>query len=100
AAFAKALGKVPLTISFADRRDETATHVHALCPDHHFLESCGDAAPVSGPFSLRQPLIAPLHDTRAATDSLLAWAGRPADQRTYLRDFWRRDLYKRAAGAG
>jgi Fe-S-cluster-containing dehydrogenase component/anaerobic selenocysteine-containing dehydrogenase len=99
-AFRKALGKVALTISFADRRDETSAHVHALCPDHHFLESWGDAEPVSGHLSLRQPLIAPLHDTRAGVESLLAWAGHPTDHRSYLRDFWRRELYPRAAGAG
>jgi len=98
-AFGKALAKVPLTISFADRRDETGAHVQALCPDHHFLESWGDAEPVSGHFSLRQPLIAPLHETRAGAESLLAWLGRPADHRTALRDFWRRALYPRATGA-
>jgi molybdopterin-containing oxidoreductase family iron-sulfur binding subunit len=98
AAFRAALGKVALTISFADRRDETSAHVHAVCPDHHFLEAWGDAEPVSGHFSLRQPLIAPLHDTRAAEESLLAWVGRPADHRSYLRSFWERTLYKAAPG--
>jgi molybdopterin-containing oxidoreductase family iron-sulfur binding subunit len=96
-AFAAALAKVPLTISLADRRDETGSHVRALCPDHHFLESWGDAEPVSGHLSLRQPLIAPLHDTRAGVESLLAWAGRPADHRSALRDFWRRAVHPRAA---
>ena len=75
-AFRAALQKVALSISFADRRDETSAHVHAVCPDHHFLEAWGDAEPVSGHFSLRQPLIAPLHDTRAAEESLATWAGR------------------------
>ena len=56
---------------------------------------------MSGHFSLAQPLIAPLHDTRAGAESLLAWAAgsRPADHRSYLRDFWRRALYPRAATA-
>src|SRR5262249_1319663 len=72
AAFLAALGKVPLTISLADRRDETAAHVRALCPDHHFLESWSDAEPVRGQFSLQQPLIAPLRDTRSGVESLLA----------------------------
>ncbi|HXU03575.1 MAG TPA: molybdopterin dinucleotide binding domain-containing protein, partial [Polyangia bacterium] len=99
AAFRSALGKVALTISFADRRDETSAHVHAVCPDHHFLEAWGDAEGVSGHLSLRQPLIAPLHDTRAAAESLLAWAGRPSDHRTYLREFWRREVYKLATHA-
>ncbi len=100
AAFGKALAKVPLTISFADRRDETSAHVQALCPDHHFLESWGDAEPVRGHFSLRQPLIAPLHETRAAAESLLAWVDRPTDHRSYLRTFWRRELYPLAGAAG
>jgi molybdopterin-containing oxidoreductase family iron-sulfur binding subunit len=100
AAFAKALAKVPLTISFADRRDETSAHVHALCPDHHFLESWGDAEPVRGHFSLRQPLIAPLHETRAATESLLAWVDRPTDHRSYVRSFWQRELYPLAGTVG
>jgi len=99
AAFRAALNKVALTISFADRRDETSAHVHAVCPDHHFLEAWGDAEPVSGHFSLRQPLIAPLHETRAAEESLLAWAGRTTDHRSYVRAFWKRALYKPAAGA-
>ena len=30
------------------RRDETSAHVHAVCPDHHFLEAWGDAEPVAG----------------------------------------------------
>jgi molybdopterin-containing oxidoreductase family iron-sulfur binding subunit len=99
AAFAKALAKVPLTISLGDRRDETGAHVRALCPDHHYLESWGDAEPVSGHLSLRQPLIAPLADTRAGAESLLAWAGRPGDHRTYLRDFWRKAIYPSAPTA-
>src|SRR5262249_18124479 len=55
-------------------------------------ESWGDAEPVSGHFSLRQPLIAPLHDTRSGVESLLAWVDRPTDHRTYLREFWRREV--------
>jgi molybdopterin-containing oxidoreductase family iron-sulfur binding subunit len=95
-AFGAALQKVALSISFADRRDETSAHVHAVCPDHHVLEAWGDAEPVSGHFSLRQPLIAPLHDTRAAEESLATWAGRPTDQRAHVRAFWKRELYPRA----
>jgi len=99
-AFRAALAKVALSVSFADRRDETAAHVHAVCPDHHYLESWGDAEPVAGHFSLRQPLIAPLHDTRAAIESLLAWAGQRADAHAHVRDVWRRQLFPRAPGAG
>ena len=48
-AFLRGLERVALSVSFADRLDETASHVHAVCPDHHFLEAWGDAEPVASP---------------------------------------------------
>jgi len=80
-------------VSCADRLDETAAQAHAVCPDHHFLEAWGDAEPVASFFSLAQPTIAPLFDTRAAQDSLLKWLGRAPDFYEYLRGYWRETLY-------
>src|SRR5438093_22408 len=93
--FARGMESVALTISFADRVDETAIRSHALCPDHHFLEAWGDAEPVSGSFSLAQPTIAPLFNTRAAQESLLKWLGESPDFYSYVRAVWRRELYAR-----
>src|SRR6185436_14487525 len=97
AAFLRGLGKVALSVSLADRPDETGAHVAALCPGHHFLESWGDAEPIESSFSLRQPLVAPLFDTRAAEESLLAWLepGPPPSHRAWLRQFWREQLWVR-----
>jgi molybdopterin-containing oxidoreductase family iron-sulfur binding subunit len=92
-AFLAALAHVPLSVSFADRVDETAAHVHAVCPDHHYLEAWGDAEPVTGFVSLAQPTIAPLFDTRAAQDSLLTWLGGESDWRAELRSYWQRRLH-------
>ncbi len=77
-AFREGLERVALSVSFADRLDETSARVHAVCPDHHYLEAWGDAEPVTACYSLAQPTIAPLFDTRAAQDSLLKWLGRTA----------------------
>src|SRR6185295_15267979 len=41
--FLAGLEKVALKVSFADRVDETAGYVDALCPDHHYLEAWNDA---------------------------------------------------------
>jgi len=89
ARFARGLASVALTISFADRLDETAALAQAVCPDHHFLEAWNDAEAVTGSFSLAQPTIAPMLDTRAAQDSLLTWLGQPPDFYTYVREHWR-----------
>jgi molybdopterin-containing oxidoreductase family iron-sulfur binding subunit len=93
ARFIRAMESVALTVSFADRVDETAAHCHAVCPDHHFLEAWGDAEPVAGSFSLAQPAIAPLFETRAAQDSLLVWLGRAPGFYGYIRETWRRDRF-------
>ena len=95
ARFARAMESTALTISFADRLDETAAHANAVCPDHHYLEAWGDAEPIASTFSLAQPTIAPLFDTRAAQESLLKWAGQPADFYAYVRQFWRGQIYPR-----
>ena len=94
-AFIAGLAKVGLVVSLADRPDETAAHAHAVCPEHHYLEAWNDAEPVRGHYSLAQPTIRPLFDTRAAQESLLKWMGAAPDFPSYLRDFWRTDIYPR-----
>ena len=91
--FIAGLEKVGLVVSLADRPDETAARAHAVCPDHHYLEAWTDAEPVRGHYSLAQPTIRPLFDTRAAQESLLKWMGATPDFPSYLRDFWRREIY-------
>lgn len=88
AKFGEALKKVPLTVSFADRMDETAQLCKYVVPDHHFLESWGDAEPKTGYYSLMQPGIAPLFKTRAFQDSLLVWAGIPGTYGDYWKQYW------------
>ena len=95
AGFSAGLAKVALSISTADRLDETSAQVKAVCPDHHFLESWGDAEPVAGYLSLTQPTIAPLFETRAAVESLLRWIGEPAAHYEVLRDHWRTEVMPR-----
>jgi MoCo/4Fe-4S cofactor protein with predicted Tat translocation signal len=94
--FLSGLDKVALSVSFSDRRDETSSHAHAVCPDHHFLEAWGDAEAVESHFTLAQPLIAPLFDTRSAQESLLKWLGRErSDYHTFLREFWQKNIFSR-----
>ncbi len=95
ARFLAGMEKVALAVSFSDRRDETSSRAGAICPDHHFLEAWGDAEPVESHFSLAQPVIAPLFDTRAMQDSLLNWSGSDTGYYTWLREYWRKNLFPR-----
>lgn len=89
---AEALKTVPLVVSFAGTMDETAALAHYVCPTHYFLEAWGDALPRVGVHTLQQPTIAPLFDTRAATESLLRWMGRNDTAYAYLQNYWKTNV--------
>ncbi len=86
--FADALAKVPVRVSTADRMDETAQQCNVLVPDHHWLESWGDAEPRSGYYSLIQPTIAPLFKTRALADTLLTFAAAGTTYADLWKSYW------------
>jgi anaerobic selenocysteine-containing dehydrogenase len=71
----KALERIPLVVSFSPFLDESTRYAHLVLPDHTYLERWQDApAPSSVPipvWGLVQPMIQPLHDTRATGDVLL-----------------------------
>lgn len=90
--FTEALAKVPVTVSFAERMDETAQKCKYIVPDHNYLESWGDAEPKPNYFSLMQPGIAPLFKTRSLQDSLLTWAGNTQSYADYWKDYWMKKL--------
>jgi molybdopterin-containing oxidoreductase family iron-sulfur binding subunit len=86
--FNAGLAKVGLTVSFNPKLDETTELCKFSIPDHHYLESWGDAEPKSGIHSFIQPTIAPLFKTRQWQDSLLKWSGASVNYETYFKNFW------------
>ncbi len=100
AEIAAALPKVPLSLSFADRANETASLVKYICPASHYLESWGDAEIRPGYLSLTQPTISLIYNTRQAQMSLLKWAGKSADYHEYIKARWRSDVYNSAIDVG
>jgi len=100
AEIAAALPKVPLSVSFAPRSDETASLTKYICPAPNYLESWGDAEPKTGYYSLIQPTISLIFNTRQAQSSLLKWAGKDENYHEYLKAFWRSNMYSQAAGGG
>jgi anaerobic selenocysteine-containing dehydrogenase/Fe-S-cluster-containing dehydrogenase component len=104
---ADALAKVPFVVSISDRTDESGLHADYVLPDHHPLESWGDANPRKGLYSLQQPTIAPIYSSRSFQDNLLAWikaaslnapasAKGAADWHEYLRNQWKDTLYRQS----
>ena len=88
AKFRSGLSKLKLSVSFSKKMTETAELCNYIIPDHHFLESWGDAEPKPGYVSFIQPTIYPLFKSRPFQTSLLRWSGNNTDYETYFRNHW------------
>ncbi len=97
--FADAYKKVATRISFSQVMDETSQMATIVCPDHHYLESWGDANPKVGMFTLQQATINPIfaqprqEGTRQFQDTLLKWSGIKSDYLTYLQGYWNNHVF-------
>jgi Fe-S-cluster-containing dehydrogenase component/anaerobic selenocysteine-containing dehydrogenase len=86
------LQKVDLSVSMANASDETSAVCKVVAPDHHFLESWNDAEPKKGIFSLQQPTINNIYNTRLAQESLLKWTGSTTLFNAYLKQYWQQNF--------
>ncbi|MGB0525475.1 MAG: TAT-variant-translocated molybdopterin oxidoreductase [Flammeovirgaceae bacterium] len=93
AQLAEKISNAKLSVSTADRIDETTKQCTYNTPDSHFLESWGDFEPKKGLYSLAQPTIRRIFDTRQAQDSFLNWADAGVEYKDYLKKFWEEKLF-------
>jgi MoCo/4Fe-4S cofactor protein with predicted Tat translocation signal len=93
--FAEAISKVKLSVSMATRVDETSEACEYVCPDSHYLESWNDFNPKAGEYSLAQPTISNLFDTRQGQSSLLKWCGSNTDFNAYVKKYWEANLFSK-----
>jgi molybdopterin-containing oxidoreductase family iron-sulfur binding subunit len=78
--FAAAMKKVKTVVAINDRVDETAQNADLVLSANHYLENWGDAHAKPSVYSVVQPAISPIHDTRSFEDMIIGWtrAGAPA----------------------
>ena len=107
AGFAEAIGQVPTVISTSNFNDETATHANYVLPTGSTLESWSDYELQTGVFSIQQPTIRPLHESRSFEESLFTWTkaakGAPARVASseawfnYVQGVWKTEILGRAS---
>jgi molybdopterin-containing oxidoreductase family iron-sulfur binding subunit len=96
-----ALKKVRLRVSFSDHADETAALCNIVAPNHHYLEAWGDENAIEGYYTVIQPAINPVYNSRQAEMSLLNWSGSPyKDYYHYVRNTWDKGLLAIAGLSG
>ena len=95
--FTDALSKVKLKVSFADRQDETASLCQVIAPNHHYLESWGDANAFENYYTIIQPTINPVYNTRNAEQGLLTWSDNAVkDYYQYIENNWIKNILSRS----
>ncbi|MEN8137104.1 MAG: TAT-variant-translocated molybdopterin oxidoreductase [Bacteroidota bacterium] len=99
AEFVKGSEKVQLKLSMSQFIDETAKLMDFNLPSQHSLENWGDAMPVEGEYSLMQPTIRPLYDTRQFQDNLLKWIGASEDFYSFMQKNWTANILSQKLGA-
>jgi len=106
--FEQARNMVPFTASLSSQLDETASLCDLVLPSHTALESWGDVRPMAGVYSLLQPVMRPVFNTRAFGDILLAVADKAGKSEIgdgaksfedFLKASWKK-LYSSLSGAG
>ena len=86
--FVSGLKKVALSVAFSTNNDETANAMEFALPAPHYLEAWGDVEIKKGTYSLIQPTIRPLFDTRQFQESLLKWNGNNVSYYDYIKNLW------------
>ena len=92
--FNEALKSLELSVSFSMNNTETAMLSKWVAATPHYLESWGDLEIKSGNYSLIQPTIKPLFDTKQFQEVLLNWIDSNDSYYDYLKLYWNNRILK------
>jgi MoCo/4Fe-4S cofactor protein with predicted Tat translocation signal len=85
--FVEGLKKTKLSVAFSMKEDETASIATIAAPTPHYLEAWGDVAITRSNYSIQQPTINPLFDTKQFQEVLLSLTDNPSSYHDYLKAF-------------
>jgi molybdopterin-containing oxidoreductase family iron-sulfur binding subunit len=97
--YAEALKKVKTVVTLAELENESSYLSKYVLPINHPLESWGDAKTRTGFYSMQQPVISPILDTRQKEAVLLSWIESDSFEHKenlyheYLKTNWQENIY-------
>jgi molybdopterin-containing oxidoreductase family iron-sulfur binding subunit len=96
--FTEIFKNIPLTITLTETANETSSLSSYILPINHTVESWGDYKNRTGFYSLQQPVIAPLYNTRQKEAVLLNWLNGNKNYKEeiyheYLKNNWEKNIY-------
>lgn len=94
----KGIENCELSVSLSDLYNETADFVQYISPVNYFLESWNDYEVKDGFYSLSQPVIHPIFNTRHSQENLLRWSGQDISYYAYLQNYWEKQIFPLSRG--
>ena len=97
--YEKAISKVPTVVSLNEKENESSEFGNFILPINHDFESWGDYKTRTGFYSLQQPVIASLYNSRQKEAILLTWVNGKAESYSeklyheYLINRWKDEVY-------
>ena len=92
-AIAASLAKIALNLSLTESLNETSESAKYIAPSNHYLENWGDLEPIKGSYSLVQPAITKIFDTRSIEECMMSWLGLGMDYYEFVKNNWQSTLY-------
>lgn len=86
--FAEAYKNLEMSLAFDMKKEATASLAKMVAATPHYLESWGDVEMKKGNYSLTQPTIRPLFNTRQFQECLLRWTGSNQNYYDYIKENW------------
>jgi molybdopterin-containing oxidoreductase family iron-sulfur binding subunit len=90
--FKEAYSNLKLSVAFSMKEDETASEAQFVAATPHYLESWGDLQMKKNVYSLMQPTIRPLFNTKQFQDVLLTITENDTDYYNFVKDFWKSNI--------
>jgi molybdopterin-containing oxidoreductase family iron-sulfur binding subunit len=97
--FGEMLKNLELSVNITSQKDETSAFCQYVLPANHFLEAWDDAEAVSGHFSLTQPVIQSIYNTKDIHQILTAWLGEELEAYTFIKQYWEDKILEEKAQA-
>lgn len=97
-AFATGMKKVDVSVVVSEQNNETVQLAGFVAAADNFLESWGDAMPAAGKYSVSQPAISKLYDTRSFDEVLLALTGNASSTYDYMKESWK-DVFSKSGAS-
>jgi anaerobic selenocysteine-containing dehydrogenase len=97
--YTDAVKKVPAVISLVESENESSAVSGFFLPVNHSFESWGDYKTRTGFYSMQQPIISPIYNTRQKEAVLLYWTKESQEKfsdnlyHDYLMNHWQNEIY-------